>query len=335
MYETFITDYGNTNCMLIRSPDGCLRLLGADRRFVSRDDGLTWVEDDPAAPQPDRFNTAMRMPDGRLMAVVWDSKPEIVRRYNMNGTTFSLVLSDDEGATYAARWPLCDEEGCFYVMNDRLLRLKSGRILLSICRHPNDKLALGVENAGMVTTAYSDDEGRSWRFGEWLDGNYQEPMAVQAADGSLMMFMRSHRGFLSVSHSGDEGAHWTQPAFTAVHMPCAPFCAKLDPYSGYIFLVWDDSFPAKQFQYPRTPLRMAVSRDNGKTFARVMTLENDPDQNYGYPSILFEKDRLFINYYVNDAGRVFNGASHRIKLKIVRRDEMRVEEVVRRPLFPA
>ena len=36
-----------------------------------------------------------------------------------------------------------------------------------------------------------------------------------------------------------------------------------------------------------------------------MTLESDPDQNYGYPSILFEKDEIFVNYYVNDGGRTF------------------------------
>ncbi len=333
MFETYITGYGSTNCMLVRAADGRLRVLGAKRRYISADRGRTWREDDPPLRQTDYFNTAMRMPDGRLLLVVWDPAPDIVKRYHMNGTTYSLALSDDEGATFAERWPLSNETGCFYVMNDRLLRLKNGRILLAICLHPNEKLALGIENAGMVTTAFSDDEGRSWQFGEWLDGNYQEPMAVEAEDGTLMLFMRSPRGFLSVSFSRDGGERWTQPAFTDMRMPCAPFCVKLDPYSGFIFLVWDDSFPAEQFLFPRTPLCMAVSEDHGKTFRKVMTLENDPDQNYGYPDILFDSDEIFVNYYVDDGGRSFNGARHRIKLKIIPRAEMQVEEIVRRPLF--
>lgn len=334
MYETYITDYGNTNCMLIRGADGALRLIGGETRRVSYDNGRTWQADTPALPELDRANTALRMPNGQLLMVVWDPEPEIVKENHMNGTTFSLALSDDEGATYAARWPLCDDIGCYYVMNDRLLRLRSGRILLSLCKHPTEKLSVGIENEGMVTTAYSDDEGKTWRFGNWLDGNYQEPMTIEKEDGTLKMFMRSHRGYLSVSRSSDGGEHWTEPVLSNIPMPCSPFCVKKDPFSNCVFLVWDHSFPAARFQYPRSPLHMAVSLDDGETFAMVEALESNPDYNYGYPSILFDRDEIFVNYYENDAGRTFKSDRHRIKLKIFRRDELNVERVSRVPLFP-
>ncbi len=333
MYQTYITDYGNTNCMLVRGADGALRLIGGNARRISRDQGRTWQDDTPGTPPPDRANTALRMPDGRLLMVVWDPTPAVVAAHHMNGTVFSLALSEDEGATYAERWPLNQEVGCYYVMNDRLLRMKSGRILLAICQHPADRFEAGIEHEGMVTAAYSDDEGRSWKFGQWLDGNYQEPMIIEKDDGSLMMFMRSHRGYLSISRSQDGGEHWSEPALSMLAMPCAPFCVKKDPYSGYVFLVWDHSFPAAQIQYPRSPLHMAVSRDDGETFSLVEALESDPDRHYGYPSIYFDRDEIFVNYYENDKGRTFNSDHHRIKLKIFRRDELTVEQILRTPLF--
>lgn len=333
MFQTYITDYGNTNCMLVPAADGAIRLIGGNVRRISRDNGRTWQDDNPRLPQADRSNTAMRMPDGRLLMVVWDPEPAIVKENHMNGTVFSLALSDDEGATYAQRWPLSSDVGCYYVMNDRLLRLKGGRILLSICQHPADRFQAGVEHEGMVTTAYSDDEGKTWKFGQWLDGNYQEPMTIEKADGTLMMFMRSHRGYLSISRSVDGGEHWSEPELSNLPMPCSPFCIKKDPFSGYVFLVWDHSFPAAQIQYPRSPLRMAVSMDDGESFSVAETLESNPDQHYGYPSIYFAKDEIYVNYYVNDKGRTFKAADHRIKLKIFRRDELKVEKVIRSPLF--
>ena len=332
MFEAYVTELGNTNCALLRGLDGHLRLLGADTRRISTDGGRTWHDDTPARV-PGRTSTALRMLDGRLMLCVWDPEPAMLTNTRLGGTTYSIAFSEDEGATFSRRYALTPEIGCFYVMNDRFLRLASGRILLAICRHPDDRLDQALETCGMVTTAYSDDEGETWRFGEWHDGNYQEPMAVEAQDGTLLMFMRSHRGYLSVSRSADLGEHWSAPECTSIRMPCAPFAVKRDPYSGYIFLVWDDSFPAKKFQYPRTPLRMAVSRDNGRTFARVCELEGDPDCSYGYPCMLFEKDEIFVSYYENAYGREFCRAQHRVKLKVFQRSELQVEETVCKPLF--
>ena len=351
MYETFATGYGPVNYQIIRAADGMMYLIGHVGRYKSADNGRTWEADHPDwssagrragkgemdAPKTQNVfidsNTTMRMKDGRLMMVAWDPFPEIVKQHNMNGTTYTIMLSDDDGLTCSESWPLCDEIGCFYVMNDRLIRLKSGRILLSICKHPTEKLGRGIENEGMVTTAYSDDEGKTWKFGNWLDGNYQEPMAAEAADGTLMMFMRSHRGYMSVSYSKDEGETWSEPQLTLYRMPCAPFCVKRDPYSDYIFMVWDESFPCKQFQYPRTPICMAVSTDNGKTFRKVCVLESEPDKHFGYPSLLFEKDEIFVNYYVMEGTRTFDSSVSRIKVKIFSRDELTVEETITAPLF--
>lgn len=339
MFETFITDYGCSNAAIYKGQKGEIYLHGSNKLYVSLDNGRIWESialDDNGSEERKPFahsNTSMRMSDGRLMMAVWDPTPEIVKEHNMNGSTFSMVFSDDEGITASESYPLCKEIGCYYIMNDRLLRLKSSRIILPICKHPTERFGAGVENEGMVTTAYSDDGGKTWAFGEWKDGNYQEPMVVQREDETLLMYMRSKRGFMSVSKSYDEGEHWTEPELTDMRMPCAPFCVKKDMYSGYIFVIWIDSFPAEKAQFPRTPLCMAVSRDDGETFEKVCVIENNPAQGYGYPCILFDKDEILISYYVNNASNAYCDENQRIKLKVYSRHELAVEQITKVPLF--
>ena len=104
--------------------------------------------------------------------------------------------------------------------------------------------------------------------------------------------------------------------------PCAPYFLRKDPYTGWVFIAWDNSFPAPQHQYPRCPLSLGVSRDDGKTWEYICDIENDPMSSYGYPSIFFTKDEILVSYYEELGYRPFNPDEQRCKLSIFRRADL-------------
>jgi hypothetical protein len=67
-------------------------------------------------------------------------------------------------------------------------------------------------------------------------------------------------------------------------------------------LVWndhsriDDSLKGK-----RTPLSVAISRDEGKTWGTSRTLDGDPDGWYCYTAITFADDRVVLGHCAGDS----------------------------------
>ena len=56
----------------------------------------------------------------------------------------------------------------------------------------------------------------------------------------------------------------------------------------------------------RTPLVVAVSTDEGRTWNAPRTLEDRTDQEYAYTSLTFFERRVLLSYYVaeNSTGRI-------------------------------
>ena len=99
------------------------------------------------------------------------------------------------------------------------IQLQSGRLLAPVW------LSTGsgghAHRPSVAATIYSDDHGRSWHAGDIVAGetdeltNPSEAMAVQLADGRVMLNMRhespAHRR--AVALSGDGATKWSKPAF--------------------------------------------------------------------------------------------------------------------------
>jgi sialidase-1 len=103
------------------------------------------------------------------------------------------------------------------------IQLRSGRLLVPVW------LAIGAPEGPIarahrpsaVATIYSDDHGKTWNRGEILSidspetPNPSESMAVQLADGTVMMNIRNestlHRRLVSISPDGI--SHWSKPKF--------------------------------------------------------------------------------------------------------------------------
>ena len=306
----------------------------------SEDGGRTWRKLYPfarseGAPTSGGGTNPLRLKDGRLMNV-WSAPAQNILSNKLGAANFYVSFSKDEGKTWEGKVPLSEDNRRLYLMNDRPIRLSTGRILVSFSLHPNELLGKKLETVGWVNAFYSDDEGQTWHEGKWLKTTVAdqlcEPTTFECKDGTIKMLARTGKGYLYETESHDGGETWCTERPTTLKSPCAPYFLRKDPYTGWVFIAWDNSFPGPQHQYTRCPLSLGVSRDDGKTWEFICDIENDPMSSYGYPSIFFTKDEILVSYYEELGYRPFNPGEQRCKLSIFRRADLTVDCVTKVPL---
>lgn len=330
----YLTDKGGGNCggCMFQHADGGI-VCGVKGYYRRSDDGgHSWRRMYPylrslGAPTPGGGTDPIRLKDGRLMTVCMVSVPNIMTN-RLGAANLYAYFSSDEGRTWVGETAISTDNRRLYLMNDRVVRLSTGRILVPTALHPNEFLDKGLETVGWANTFYSDDEGCSWREGQWLKpkcaDQMSEPVVFERADGSLKMIARTGMGYLFQSVSRDGGETWEPESPTTLRSACAPFFVRRDPYTRHLFVAWDNSFPGPSHGYPRSPLSLGVSRDDGKTWEFICDIEADPMRSYGYPSLFFTKDSILVTYY-EQIGRAFNYKEQRCKLTIFKRDQINKE----------
>ncbi len=283
--------------------------------------------------------TMLRLSDSEILVLRKMEVTEKVKELGLGGANHHCLLLNEVTGKMTDYGQIEPEEGCYYVMNDRFLQLESGRVVLSHAQHPKADYNKGLETAGVCFTSYSDDQGKTWKQSNYLKassakGHLAEPMVVESDHScELFMFMRNSTGYLHKSVSTDNGETWQPEAATEIRMPCAPFCVKKDPFSGYAFLVWDNAFPAHPaHQYPRSPICLAVSRDNTQSWEFITEIEANPDKSYGYPSLYFTKDEIKVFFY-ESSDRSFNPPEQKQKIRTYKRGELSVAKTIYEPLF--
>lgn len=319
---------------LMRHRDGGILCASAGWYRLSEDGGHTWRRLHQIG-EKGGFNN-IRLRDGSLMNI-WQVRTQNILTNKLGASNFYASFSKDEGRTWQGKVPISEDNRRLYLMNDRPLRLSTGRILVPFALHPNELLDQKLETAGWAGAFYTDDEGRTWHEGQWLKTSVAdqlcEPVVFECRDGSLKMLARTGMGFLYQTDSLDGGKTWCKEYPTTLRSPCAPFFVRKDPYTGWVFVAWDNSFPGPQHQYPRCPLSLGVSRDDGNTWEFVCDIENDPMSSYGYPSIFFTKDTILVSYYEQSGVRGFKSCAQRSKMTVYERRSLTVEKVLREPLL--
>lgn len=262
--------------------------------MVSRDGGRTWgdyrvlVENLPGDVNV-YSPSLIRALDGDILLVFFRynvleaGKPPQMSAY--------LWRSRDEGKTFAetsvlwSRQPLAFASGV-------LKRLKNGRLLLPIGRQtgstwsPTDHEASG--------SAYSDDDGRSWTIS---DSRVDLPMrgameshVAQLSNGGVLMVVRTQLGAVFQSRSSDGGITWSKPQTTGLRAPeSCPELVNL-PGSNDLLIVWNNSEYDMNFgsHYgKRSPLTVAISKDDGGTWSKPKNVVDDPKRCYSNPVFCF------------------------------------------------
>ncbi len=257
---------------------------------VSSDGGASWsAEDTVVVPNEAGQNvmsvSLLRLRDGRIALFY-------LRKQSSTDCRPFLRFSSDEGATWSdAAAVIPDTESGYYVVNnDRVEQLDDGRIIVPAAEHFGPLREKYSGNARMLCYL-SDDAGATWRRGQpaaeaTRNGKpvvLQEPGVVPLSDGRLMMYCRTDSGSQYASYSTDRGETWSEPTPTTLKSPLSPATIERIPGSNDLFALWNDHENiAPELAGKRTPLRMAISKDDGETWQTIATLEDNPHGWYCY-----------------------------------------------------
>jgi predicted neuraminidase len=120
------------------------------------------------------------------------------------------------------------------------------------------------------------DNGATWMQSGIMKGG-EQPAFIERGDGSLLAYLRSRPNILA-SESHDRGKTWSEPAPTQWKNPDAAIAMRR-LQNGHVILVFNNQDNA------RTPLHIALSLDEARTWGKPMELETNPGE-YSYASIL-------------------------------------------------
>lgn len=272
----------------------------------SSDNGATWTTEDVIVVENEGAMNVMsvsllRLQNGQIALFY-------ARKNSIHDCIPYLRLSSDEGKTWSE--PIrCipDQEGYFVLNNARVIQLSGGRLLMPVAHHvskvePGSNLEHSFNNYGILYCYYSDDNGQTWK----QKGNVpipeglmaQEPGVIEMKNGDVMMYIRTDSGVQYASYSKNKGKKWTMAIPTNIPSPLSPATIARIPATGDLLLVWNNNGVKKNnYRGKRTPLNVAISRNEGLTWENVKTLHDDPDGWYCYTSVRFINDSELLMSY--------------------------------------
>ena len=276
--------------------------------YRSTDGGRTWREqgrlkiDWPLKGMvSDGGISFLRLKDGRLAIVL----PRHVLGLYGAGVP-AISFSSDDGATWSAAKMLIEPDDSYYVMNNRLIQLESGRLLLPVCR----KVGKTEGDKNEALAMLSDDGGASWRLSRGrapLDKprGTQEPCVVELADGRVRLLARTGAGSIHTSISADGGETWSAPEPTTLESACSSLALRRAP-DGRLVCLYNHAKPLHEGAFfPRTPLVYALSSDEGATWSAPVVIDasgvEHRDRQNIYPSPCFTPEGMFVFWSTHGA----------------------------------
>lgn len=179
----------------------------------------------------------------------------------------------------------------------RAILLSNGRILL-----PMAIGGTGTQN--YVFCYYSDDKGETWtatKLFKMKNNELYEPCIEELETGRLIMTLRNQSGKIIFAFSDDNGLTWIDFLKSNIDSPDAPSVIARVPGTEDLILIWNNNTRIKDYQN-RSPLSLAISHDDGKTWDYLFDIENRPNIGAYYPTINFNSEKLLITYTQRNEG---------------------------------
>jgi hypothetical protein len=288
----------------------------------SRDGGRTWdghrvlVTANPGDTNVYSPNLA-RCPDGAWLFTFL--RYNLVKQGKPIEASGYACRSADEGRTWSSPEAMYERKPLRFT-SGVLKRLPCGRLLQPAETQSGETWTPTERLLG--SPLYSDDGGRSWELGASrlalpMRGVMETHVEV-LRDGRLFMVMRNQLGSVFSSVSPDRGATWSKPQTTGLRAPES--CPELvrNPRNGDLILVWNHSEydPGFRSHYGRrSPLTVAFSRDDAKSWQGFRDLETDPRRAFSNPvACVTSRDEVVVMYWVAEYDASWRMVTSRIHL---------------------
>jgi sialidase-1 len=273
---------------------------------ISGDEGKSWSDDKIVVKRIGGLNvmsvSLLRLANGQIALFY-------LRETSVEDCRPVMCISTDEAATWSEPDTcITDKVGYYVLNNDRAVQLRSGRLVLPVAWHQGP--GQPRDTAGVIMCYLSDDNGRTFRRSKDSFKGYapngqritvQEPGIIELKDGRLIMFMRTNAESQYISYSRDGGETWSKAQPSALISPLSPASIKRIPWSGDLLCVWNDHSGIHNYSKGRrTPLCLAISKDEGVTWSKSGIIESNPDGWYCYTAITFLKNRVLLAYCAGD-----------------------------------
>jgi predicted neuraminidase len=266
--------------------------------WLSRHDGSAWsapVEvalglGEQGKRQP-CWNPVLFLPKGGPLLLFYKVGP------SPSGWRGMMMASADEGRTWAAPRRLPD--GIYGPVKNHPLELPDGTILCGS----------STEDSGWrVHFEWTRDSGKTWQRTDSInDGRSPgliQPALFRAGERGLSALLRSNVGRVYYTQSEDRGVTWSEPEPLSVPNPNSGLDA-VTLRDGRHVLVCNPTVRSRGL------LSVFVGTD-GRTWTRVLTLEDKRGAEFSYPAVIQSKDglvhltytwkRLVIRHVVIDPG---------------------------------
>lgn len=266
----------------------------------SSDNGKTWSKESKIEVQQEGKNNVMsvsllRLPNGKIALFNLKIDGEFLCSPWMR-------ISNDEGKTWSKPWKcIPDRKGYFQVNNDRVILLENGRLLMPVVEHNvSHQKWDSLASRGIIWNFWSDDMGVTWTSGKNMEYPVnsnaetimQEPGVVELKNGDILMYMRTSSHVQYISYSKDQGVTWSPAIRSNIASPRSPAIIKRIPSTGDLIMVWNNNGENEK----RTPLSIAISRNNGKSWEKTKNIEDDPNGSFSYPAIHFTNNDVLVSY---------------------------------------
>jgi len=269
----------------------------------SADEGITWSAEDVTILGNEGGMNIMsvslfRLSDERIALFY-------LRKNSESDCIPYLRTSNDEAESWSEATRCIPDSGYFVVNNDRVVILKSGRIIFPVSLHktPNTE----TTNIGKIWCYYSDDEGKTWTKGNEASNpdqaTTQEPGLIELKDGKLLLFCRTESGVQYISYSSDQGESWSILKPSNIKSPLSPAAIERIPLTGDLMLVWNNNYKPIHDGGKRTPYNLAISKDEGATWEKIKPIESDPNGWYCYTAIEFVGDHVLLGHCAGDRSK--------------------------------
>lgn len=215
-----------------------------------------------------------------------------------------ISFSGDDGVSWTPARTIGNPEGVWYVMNDRMIQMQDGRIVVPVSHMPEGMGTYeGDRNVGLCF--FSDDHGATWRRStkpaSLADARgMAEPCVAEVDGGRLLMLARTGSGCNYASCSEDGGDTWSAPQPTSQTAACSSLTLKKLP-DGRLIVFYNHAVPLTPGAFfPRTPLCYAVSPDQGRTWDEPVIVDDDGRERRNrqniYPSVSFTDEGMLVVY---------------------------------------